>query len=194
MTGFGYTPVTAMTLVTALIEKLLKKNPKISLTPEHTRCLEILENTYDNVFLTGKAGTGKSTLIQFFRENTKKKVIVLAPTGIAALNVKGQTIHSFFKFPPRLLDPKSIRKQNNSRIYADVDTIILDEISMVRADIMDGIDVFLRIHGKDKNAPFGIVFFLNFQYFYKLKYKNTSLNSNYFTRFHNLMQNVSLRV
>src|SRR5688500_5430016 len=141
-----------------MIEVFKKLNPfsqKFILTDEHKVSLDYLENSYQNLFISGKAGTGKTSLIHHFRSITKKKVVVLAPTGIAALNIKGQTIHSFFKFPARLIEASSIRRVSNERIYADIDCLIIDEISMVRADILDGIDRFLRLHGRDKNMPFG---------------------------------------
>lgn len=141
-----------------MIEVFKKLNPftsKFILTDEHKVSLDYLENTNQNLFISGKAGTGKTSLIQHFRSITKKKVVVLAPTGIAALNIKGQTIHSFFKFPPRLIDPRAIKRINNNRIYADIDCLVIDEISMVRADVFDGIDAFLRLHGKDSQLPFG---------------------------------------
>jgi ATP-dependent DNA helicase PIF1 len=140
-----------------IVDKLLKvfsKEPSYTITEEHQTCLEILEKTNQNLFITGKAGTGKSQLIQYFRKNTIKKVVVLAPTGIAALNIRGQTIHSFFGFPPRMIEPKAIRRQGGDRIM-DLDTLIIDEISMVRADLLDGVDRFLRLNGKDQDLPFG---------------------------------------
>ena len=141
-----------------MIDVLKKLNPfsqKFILTDEHKLCLDYLENSDQNLFISGKAGTGKTSLIHHFRSVTKKKVVVLAPTGIAALNIKGQTIHSFFKFPPRMIEASSIRRLSNDRLYADIDCLVIDEISMVRADILDGIDRFLRLHGKDRNMPFG---------------------------------------
>jgi ATP-dependent exoDNAse (exonuclease V) alpha subunit len=126
----------------------------ISLSQEFSGVLDQLEYTKDHLFITGRAGTGKSTLLQVFRTTTKKRVVVLAPTGIAALNVRGQTIHSFFGFPPRLLNKSEIEKRKNFRIYVNIDMIIIDEISMVRADIIDNIDYFLRIN-RNVNAPFG---------------------------------------
>lgn len=140
-------------MIKKIIQKILNP-PRFILTTEHKECLELLENSKENLIITGKAGTGKSTLIQYFRNNTKKKVIVLAPTGIAALNCRGQTIHSFFGFPPRMVNLKAIYKRN-SRLFSDIDMIIIDEISMVRADLLDGVDKFLRLNGKDKNLPFG---------------------------------------
>jgi ATP-dependent exoDNAse (exonuclease V) alpha subunit len=125
------------------------------LTQELKDCIESMENSNLNLFITGKAGTGKSTLIDYFRNTTKKKTVILAPTGLAAINVRGQTIHSFFHLAPRFVDPNQNPQVSNSRIYRDVDTIIIDEISMVRADIFDRIDKFLRTNGKDKSLPFG---------------------------------------
>ena len=87
--------------------------------------------------------------------------MVLAPTGIAALNVKGQTIHSFFRFPPRVLQNSDITKQRNRSLYKKLETIVIDEVSMVRADVMDGIDQFLRVN-RENSEPFGgvqMVFF-----------------------------------
>lgn len=89
-----------------------------------------------------------------FSETTKKKIVILAPTGIAALNVKGQTIHSFFKFAPNFIPKSSIRKVKRRKIYKNLDSIVIDEISMVRADMLDNIDLFLRLN-RDNPLPFG---------------------------------------
>ncbi len=119
--------------------------------------LEFIETTQENIFVTGKAGTGKSTLLMSFRESTKRKVAVLAPTGVAALNVQGQTIHSFFRFKPNMsledIEKKAGRLKGTG-LYQNLDTIILDEISMVRADLLDSIDAFLRTVLKT-DSPFG---------------------------------------
>jgi ATP-dependent exoDNAse (exonuclease V) alpha subunit len=128
----------------------------LSLSHEFKDILDQLEYSRHNIFITGRAGTGKSTLLQLFRDTTRKRIVVLAPTGIAALNVKGQTIHSFFGFPPKLIDKSDIVKRKNFRLFTHIDMIIIDEISMVRADLIDNIDIFLRINrGIDK--PFGNV-------------------------------------
>ena len=82
----------------------------IEINPDFARALDLLENTGKNLFITGRAGTGKSTLLEYFRDNTGKNVAVLAPTGVAALNVKGQTIHSFFYFPITIT-PKTVRSK-----------------------------------------------------------------------------------
>ena len=113
-----------------------------------------MEHSKGHYFITGKAGTGKSTLLSIYRKTTKKKTAVLAPTGIAALNVRGQTIHSFFGFPTKMLDPNELTRRRNWRMYANVETIIIDEISMVRADMMDNIDIFLR-NNRGIDLPFG---------------------------------------
>lgn len=107
-----------------------------------------------NLFLTGRAGTGKTTLLKRFLANAGEQAIVLAPTGVAAVNVGGQTLHSFFKFPPRLIEPADIRRLRSTRLMKAVETIIIDEISMVRADMLDAIDRSLKLNRASKR-PFG---------------------------------------
>ncbi len=126
----------------------------LKLSSEFTAVLDALEKEERSLFVTGRAGTGKSTLLQLFRNTTRKRVAVLAPTGIAALNVQGQTIHSFFSFPPRLVQGQDIRKRRNRRLYKNLDLLIIDEISMVRADMIDAMDSFLRLNREDER-PFG---------------------------------------
>lgn len=116
---------------------------------------ELFENSRDHIFVTGKAGTGKSTLLQYMRENTRKQVAVLAPTGVGAINVNGQTIHSFFHFPPSFIQKENIRRHKNKKLIKNLDALIIDEVSMVRADLMDGIDQSLRINRNTMNVPFG---------------------------------------
>ena len=89
------------------------------------------------IYISGKAGTGKSTFIHYIREITRKKCVVLAPTGIAALNIMGQTIHSFFRFPPKFVDKMEDIKNRNDDIINKMELLIIDEVSMVRADVMD---------------------------------------------------------
>lgn len=126
----------------------------LELSQDFNNVLNLLEKEKRNLFVTGRAGTGKSTLLQLFRKTTTKKHVVLAPTGVAALNVKGQTIHSFFNFPPRLFDPSQIKMGKNKKLIKELEVIIIDEISMVRADLMDAIDYILRII-RNNNKPFG---------------------------------------
>lgn len=132
----------------------MKASAPMPLSPEFNDILSQLERSKEHYFITGKAGTGKSTLLQLYRNTTKKKTVVLAPTGIAALNVRGQTIHSFFGFPPKFIDPSEIKPRKYRKLYEKLDTIIIDEISMVRADMLDNIDRFLRINRR-KDIPFG---------------------------------------
>lgn len=118
--------------------------------------LDTLENTDKNVFLTGKAGTGKSTLLRYFRATTKKFPVVVAPTGVAAVNVQGQTIHSFFGWGIDIT-PERVRKVSyeKSQVYRKMKMLIIDEISMVRADMFECVDKFLRINTGKPDKPFG---------------------------------------
>jgi len=115
-----------------------------------------MEHTNHHVFITGKAGTGKSTLLEYFRSVTNKKIVVLAPTGVAALNVRGETIHSFFRFKPDITVDKIERvSRKRRRIFTELDAIVIDEISMVRADLLDCVDHFLRLNARSSKLPFG---------------------------------------
>lgn len=117
-----------------------------------------MEGTSKHFFITGRAGTGKSTLLAYFREHTRKKIVVLAPTGVAALNVAGETLHSFFGFKPdiTLQSVKRLEREDRHRqVFQELDTIIIDEISMVRADLLDCADKFMRLNGRDGQRPFG---------------------------------------
>lgn len=138
----------------------MDKQPFV-LNSDFQQALDLMEKTQLNLFVTGRAGTGKSTLLQLFRNTTRKKAVVLAPTGVAALNVRGQTIHSFFGFPPRLIDRKDIKKKKFRRLYENLEVLIIDEISMVRADMLDNIDYFLQLNREDPR-PFGGVQMLFF--------------------------------
>lgn len=127
------------------------------ITPEFQRALDRLENSSENLFITGRAGTGKSTLLELFQSRMSKHCVVLAPTGAAALNVGGSTIHSFFEFPPRLLRPGDEEIKFLARkgeLFAKTRTLIIDEISMVSADLLDAIDASLRLN-RGKDEPFG---------------------------------------
>ena len=132
---------------------------------------DLLENNPSPVFVTGKAGTGKSTLLQYFRGHTSKNIVVLAPTGVAAVNVRGQTIHSFFRFRPDITPEgvHSIRlRKAQKTLYKKLDAVVIDEISMVRSDLLDCVDAFLRRHGPDAGAPFGGVQMIFFGDLYQL--------------------------
>lgn len=122
-------------------------------TPEFSEAFDLLEHSKRNLFLTGKAGTGKSTFLHYFREHTEKKIAVVAPTGIAALNVLGQTIHSMFRFKPGFIHTGDL-KYDRRKLFKELELLIIDEISMVRADVFDAIDHFLKLARKN-DEPFG---------------------------------------
>ena len=135
--------------------------------PEFQNAWQLINYTRRSVFLTGKAGTGKSTFLRYIVENIRKKTVVLAPTGIAAVNVGGQTLHSFFKIPLKPILPtdpdfaiRTLRKRmkyssSHVKLLRQLDLIIIDEISMVRADIIDFIDKILRVYCHNMREPFG---------------------------------------
>jgi energy-coupling factor transporter ATP-binding protein EcfA2 len=136
---------------------------------EFQNALQLINHTRQSVFLTGKAGTGKSTFLKYICSHTKKKHVVLAPTGIAAINAGGVTLHSFFKLPfrPMLPDDQDLSLQDgrifdffkyrkeHRKILADVELIIIDEISMVRVDTIDCVDRILRVFSGNMRLPFG---------------------------------------
>ncbi|MDL2265991.1 AAA family ATPase [Parabacteroides sp. OttesenSCG-928-G07] len=136
---------------------------------EFQDALQLITKTRQSVFLTGKAGTGKSTFLKYICSHTKKKHVVLAPTGIAAINAGGVTLHSFFKLPfrPMLPDDPDLSthngrifeffkyKKKHRKIIEEVELIIIDEISMVRADTIDCIDKILRVYSGNNRLPFG---------------------------------------
>jgi ATP-dependent exoDNAse (exonuclease V) alpha subunit len=130
----------------------------LELSTEFKEAYKIMNESSDSVFITGKAGAGKSTLLLYFCQHTKKNYAVLAPTGVAALNVDGQTIHSFFNFKmdvtPDQIAMGKIRPKDDS-IYKNLDTIVIDEVSMVRADLLDCINLFLMKYGPKRNQRFG---------------------------------------
>jgi hypothetical protein len=133
----------------------------LEINPAFGRALEILETTDQALFITGRAGTGKSTLLDHFRRTTRKRVAVLAPTGVAALNVRGQTLHSFCRFKPDVtLEgvkalPKAKARGPEGELYRNLDTVIIDEVSMVRADLLDCVEKFLRLNGPLPKRRFG---------------------------------------
>ncbi len=137
--------------------------------PEMLQVLQLVTHTRQSVFLTGRAGTGKSTFLKYLCGQTKKKHVVLAPTGIAAINAEGVTLHSFFKLPfrPMLPDDPDLSlkdgrifdffkyRSDHRKIIREVELVIIDEISMVRADTIDCIDKILRVYSGNQRLPFG---------------------------------------
>ncbi len=123
--------------------------------PEFMRAVDFARHDDGHLFVTGRAGTGKSTLLRVLRDHIVDDAVVLAPTGLAAVNVGGQTIHSFFGFPPRLIRPDDIRRSRNGRLMRKLKLIIIDEVSMVRSDIMWAIDQSLRVNRGRPREAFG---------------------------------------
>lgn len=130
---------------------------KIQVTPEYKECIKYLKRGEKFVFVSGKAGVGKSILIKFLQNKLRNKnMVLIAPTGIASINIGGQTIHSLFGFNTDIITPYNVKVGNGGmkEVFKKIDILVIDEISMVRADIMDGIDISLRRH-RQINEPFG---------------------------------------
>ena len=140
------------------------------LSEEFLAAFQALEYSSKCMYITGEAGTGKTTLLKYFRKNSKKNIAVVAPTGIAAINSHGQTIHSFFNFPHKLIQKDQIRPVRNKqkKLFAALQMLIIDEASMMRADLMDGIDYALRLNKEKMNIPFGGVQVVLFGDLYQL--------------------------
>lgn len=124
-------------------------------TAEHEAALTFIREGRGNLFVTGRAGTGKSTLLRALRTLVDDEMAVLAPTGLAAVNAGGQTIHSFFGLPPRLVRPDDIRRSRNGAVMRRLKLLVIDEVSMVRSDLMWAIDQSLRINRGRPKEPFG---------------------------------------
>lgn len=132
---------------------------QIELSENILSLLDNLENSVNHFFITGNAGTGKSTLLTHFRNSSKKNLAVVAPTGVAAVNVKGETIHSFFRFAPTITPDQAreeAKRTRDSKLYRSLQTLIIDEISMVRADLLDSIDSFLKAVRKSEESFGGV--------------------------------------
>jgi ATP-dependent DNA helicase PIF1 len=124
-------------------------------TSEFLAAQAYLQDGPGHLFVTGRAGTGKSTLLTCLKDLIADEMVVLAPTGLAAVNVGGQTIHSFFGFPPRLIRPDDIRRSRNGRLMRRLKFLVVDEVSMVRSDLMWAIDQSLRVNRGRPREPFG---------------------------------------
>jgi len=144
----------------------------IDLNPQFTKTLHLMEKTSSSIFITGRAGTGKTTLLNLFKQKTKKNFIVTAPTGTSAVNIDGDTIHRVFGFDPSTTPAKAKKlakrgKFHNAKLLSIIDTLVIDEISMVRADIFDSMDIVLKVL-RDSSEPFGGVQLLMFGDLYQL--------------------------
>jgi len=127
----------------------------ITPTPEFATVRAFMAGGEGSLFITGRAGTGKSTLLRALRAAGAENMAIVAPTGLAAVNVGGQTIHSFFSLPPKLILPEDIRRSRNGGVMRKLDFLVIDEVSMVRADLMHGIDLALRLNRGRQRDPFG---------------------------------------
>ena len=135
----------------------LKKVWPSDVTPTHEyiAAIQHMREGQGHLFVTGRAGTGKSTLLRTWRDMVEDEIVVVAPTGLAAVNVGGQTIHSFFGLPPRLVRSEDIRRSRNGRLMRKLKHLVIDEVSMVRSDLMWAIDQSLRINRGKPREPFG---------------------------------------
>ncbi|MEM1372394.1 MAG: AAA family ATPase [Pseudomonadota bacterium] len=124
-------------------------------TPEFEAALDFINTCEGHLFITGRAGTGKSTLLRALRDASGEDTVIVAPTGLAAVNVGGQTIHSFFGLPPRLIRPEDIKRSRNGRVMRNMHTLFIDEVSMVRSDLMAAIDQSLRLNRGRPREAFG---------------------------------------
>ncbi|PRY68017.1 PIF1-like helicase [Glaciihabitans tibetensis] len=129
---------------------------QLTLSAEQQAVFDAIETTRENIFVTGRAGTGKSTLLNHLSWNTSKQIVICAPTGVAALNVGGQTIHSLFRLPIGVIADHQIEQVAELRkLLNTIDTLVIDEVSMVNADLLDAIDRSLRQARQKPHVPFG---------------------------------------
>lgn len=159
---FGVTPIVSIDELNRQALRLPHSGDKsrsgiiddIEVTEEYRQVLEWLKARAPIVFVSGKAGTGKTTFIRYLREEFDRNLVVVAPTGVAALNIQGVTIHSFFHFPPRVVIDSDIEIVRDRKLYLGISLLIIDEASMVRSDIIDAIDKFLQ-KNRGNSTPFG---------------------------------------
>lgn len=141
---------------------------KITLSEEQKKLAMIVGISENNIFITGKAGTGKSVLLQYIRQNITKNLVVVAPTGVAALNIGGQTIHSLFRIAPGFVTEDKLRlSYKTATLLRYLDTVVIDEISMVRVDLLNAVDYLLK-KARNSNLPFGGVQMVMFGDLYQL--------------------------
>ena len=149
----GHAPAPAPALVTDTAATRWPSD--VTPTPEYEAALDYLREGAGHLFITGRAGTGKSTLLRVLAGAVAEAAVVVAPTGLAAVNVGGQTIHSFFGLPPRLIRADDIRRGRNGRVMRKLDFLVIDEVSMVRSDLMWAIDQSLRLNRGRPREAFG---------------------------------------
>ncbi|MCA9098877.1 MAG: AAA family ATPase, partial [Planctomycetaceae bacterium] len=154
-TGILNSAATHSPVAEKLAEPSRDELSEFEITEDYQKTLELIDAEVPIIFVTGRAGTGKSTFIRFIRKKYQGQVAIVAPTGVAAMNAGGATIHSFFMLPPRVVEPADIKKVDNNRLYKALRILVVDEVSMVRADMLDAMDQFLRLNGKRPELPFG---------------------------------------
>lgn len=153
------------------VEAVPEVKEDLIINDEWQRVLDLLENGSGHVFVTGDAGTGKSTLLHYFVSRCRKNVAVIAPTGVAAIRAGGQTLHSFFRFGAHAYEDDDVQRVSDDekrKKYERLDILIIDEISMVRADMMDAVERHLRLNGPQPGRPFGGVRIIMFGDLYQL--------------------------
>ena len=161
----GIKPVTVGDLAAQVAHPPSTQDPKnrgasasqqdnIEVIAEYKQIEALLNAKAPLLFVTGGAGTGKSTLIRYLRRTLSSRIAVVAPTGVAALNARGVTIHSLFCLPPKIIQPADVKQVYDRQLYTKLELLIVDEVSMVRPDLLDGVDRFLRMN-RDNDAPFG---------------------------------------
>jgi ATP-dependent DNA helicase PIF1 len=151
-------PVAAAPLATSVaLPASLRDVWPVGVTPtsDYVAAVQHMRDGVGHLFVTGRAGTGKSTLLRTLRDIVTDEIVIVAPTGLAAVNVGGQTIHSFFGLPPRLVRQDDIRRSRNGRIMRKIKHLVIDEVSMVRSDLMWAIDQSLRVNRGKPREPFG---------------------------------------
>jgi len=137
------------------VEERVKQPIDYEPTAEMKLALEQIKSSAKTLLILGKAGTGKSTFIKHLAGQYQSGLVLVAPTGIAAINIEGQTIHSFFKLNPHYLFKDGVERDWQPEIYQKIDYLVIDEISMVRADLIDAVDYALRINRNNQAVPFG---------------------------------------
>ncbi|MBX9863726.1 MAG: AAA family ATPase [Hyphomicrobium sp.] len=129
--------------------------PGVTPTEQYAAAVDYVREADGHLFVTGRAGTGKSTLLRALKATLDHELVAVAPTGLAAVNVGGQTIHSFFGLPPRLIRPDDIRRSRNGQVMRKISFLVIDEVSMVRSDLMWAIDQSLRVNRGRPREAFG---------------------------------------
>lgn len=170
------------------MEETIKLSDDVKLSEEQQKAYDLIKTTHYNIFIQGRAGTGKSTFIQYLKEHLDKRMIICSPTAVAAMNIGGMTLHSFFRLPVSdFIDEDKLFKMNRKKIgeiLLNTDLLVIDEISMVRPDILDAIDKLCKQLRRDKTRMFGGLQLLLIGDIYQLPPVITSEATELFTEFY----------